>query len=76
MPRTRRNPPSLKVLSIGTLAVGVAGFVAFKMLYKPRPIIDSRGIVVRGGYLPGISMSGPNKGGIIYIFYPVGAKPQ
>lgn len=75
MARTRRNPPSLDTMLIigGIAAVGVVGFLLTR---KPRPVLDQNGVVIKAGYLPGISMSGANAGKTVHIHYAVGTKPQ
>lgn len=82
MARTRRNPPVL-ALGLGTVLVGALGYLAYKFLYKPRPVLDKNGVVTKAGWLPAIQMTGKAvltpqeaKALTVYQFYPVGSKPE
>jgi len=81
MARTRRNPPVL-ALGLGTVLVGALGFLAYKFLYKPKPVVNAQGVVTKAGWLPSYKTVTP--GAVpriedlkpVYVFYPVGSKAE
>lgn len=85
MARTRRNPPMVVKLGIGAAALGALGFLAYKLLYKPRPVINAQGVVTKAGWLTAIKFPADGRTTITpqeakaletKVFYPVGAKVQ